>query len=312
MTVFHALAIVLALWPSPWPCAALLWWLWRHRRVRVPRRGSRRSPVGTAAHSKAKPEEVPKKLLYLCAHLDGAGCRTIAHAFNRWHGGWVTVGKTWVWEFMREHEAEIRERRRRRKRHRPRFVPAGHAWSLDLTFVRSPFGTTFTVLGILDAGSRKLLRLEVLPTKCALVVLGHLLIAIGIHGLPRVIRTDNEVIFTSKLWLATLKALGVVHRRGPPCQPWRNGRIERAFGTLKTALRGLRFATALGLQATLNRFAQWYNEARPHQSLGGLTPAEVWQGQTMTDVRRSHDDPTHRARIVRGLLAFHRLRCPRG
>ena len=169
-----------------------------------------------------------------------------------------------------------------------------------------------TVLGILDAGSRKLLRLEVLPTKCALVVLGHLLIAIGIHGLPRVIRTDNEVIFTSKLWLATLKALGVVHRRGPPCQPWRNGRIERAFGTLKTALRGLRFATALGLQATLNRFAQWYNEARPHQSLGGLTPAEVWQGQTMTDVRRSHDDPTHRARIVRGLLAFHRLRCPRG
>src|SRR5882762_6748313 len=291
MNALHAIGIALALWPPIWSCGCLLWWLWRHRLVLVPRHASRRNAAaGTSSRPRAKPEDVRKKLLYLCARLDGAGCRTVADVFNRWHGGRITVGKTLVWEFMREHDAEIRERRRQRKRRRPRFVPVGHTWALDLTFVRSPFGTTFTVLGILDAGSRKLLRLEVLPTKRVLVILGHLLIAIGTHGLPAAIRTDNESMFLSKLWLATLKALSIAHRHGPPRQPWRNGRIERAFGTLKTALRGLRFATAQALQVVLDRFKRWHNEFRPHRGLDGLTPEESWQGKTMVDVLRAHED----------------------
>ena len=312
MNALHALGFVIASWPSAWSCGCLLWWLWRHRLVRAPRHASRRHAVARTERSRAKPEAVREKLLYLCAHLDGAGCRTVADVFNRWHGGWLTVGKTLVWEFRREHEAEIHERLRQRKGCRPRFVPVGQSWALDLTFIRSPFGMTFTVLGILDAGSRKLLRLEVLPTKRALVILGHLLIAIGTHGLPKVIRTDNEAMFTSKPWLATLKALGIAHRRGPPRQPWRNGRIERWFGTLKAALRGWRFATAQALQAALDRFARLYNEFRPHQALDGLTPEEVWQGWTMVDVRRAHDDRARGVRALRSLLEWHRWRCRSG
>ncbi|HWH82072.1 MAG TPA: DDE-type integrase/transposase/recombinase [Burkholderiaceae bacterium] len=250
MNSLHALSIVLQLQPSSLACCCLLWWLWRHRRVQAPLyRG--RCKVGCAArkasHPKAKPQWVHQKVLYLCAHM--SSCRAVAHAFNRWQGCWATVGKTWVWEFMREHKAEIRALRRQRKRRKPYFIAVGHAWALDLTFVRSPHCATFTVLAILDAGSRKLLRLEVLPTKCALVVLGHLLIAFGSFGLPAVLRTDNEAMFRSRLWLAMLKALGVLHRRGPPRQPWRNGRIERVIGTLKATLRGLR--SKRGLKALL-------------------------------------------------------------
>ena len=180
---------------------------------------------------------------------------------------------------------------------------------MDLTFVRSPFGTTFTVLGILDAGSRKMLRLEVLPTKCAFVILGHLLIAMGTYGLPAVIRTDNEAMFLSRPWLTVLKALGVAHRRGPPRQPWRNGRIERAFGTLKSALRDMRFATGQALQAVLDRFRLWYDASRPHQGLDGLTPDEAWQGVTMTDVRRDQGNRACRARVLRNLFESRHWRC---
>ena len=280
--------------------------------MRVPRHVSRGSATHRSQRTRATSEEARRKLLYLCAHLDGAGCRTVAHAFNRWHGGWVTVGKTKVWEFMRDNAAEIAERRRQRKRLLPRTVPVGHTWSMDLTFIRSPFGTTFTVLGILDAGSRKWLRLQIVPTKNVFVLLGHVLIAIGIHGAPAVLRTDNESMFTSKPWLATLKALGIVHRRGPPRQPWRNGRIERAFGTLKSTLRGLSFATAQATQAMLDCFARRYNDARPHQALNGLTPQEAWQGKTMAEVQRAHADRSRREQIPSDLFEFHRLRCPSG
>lgn len=215
-------------------------------------------------------------------------CRAVALAFNRWQGCWATVGKTWVWEFMRKHEAEIRALRRQRKRREPDLVAVGHAWALDLTFVRSPCGATFTVLAILDAGSRKLLCLRVLPTKCAFVVLGHLMIALGTFGLPAVVRTDNEAMFRSRLWNETLKALGIVHRRGPPRQPWRNGRIERAIGTLKAALRSLRLPTEQALQQVLDAFIRTYNALRPHQALGGLTPQEAWQGTTMAQVQQAH------------------------
>jgi len=308
MNALHAFGIVLVSWPLIWPGVGLLWWLWRHRRVPAMRRASYRKPDLGVTHPPLDPAERNRKLLYLCARLDGAGCRTVADVFNRWHGGWATIGKTSVWKFMREHAEEIVEQRRRRKQHRHRVVAVGHAWALDLSFVRSPFGATFTVLGILDAGSRKLLRLEVLPTKCAFVVLGHLLIAMGSHGMPALIRTDNEAMFTSKLWRMTLTALAVAHRRGPPRQPWRNGRIERFFATLKAALRGLRFATAQALQAALDRFACWYNEFRPHRGLDGLTPEEAWQGKTMMDVRRSLGDRGHRARAVRGALGWDRWR----
>lgn len=293
MSPVHVLWIVLSLSVPAWSCCCLLRWLWRHRRVQLPmHRGRRRAGTGTAAgtHPRAKPEWVDAKVLYLLSHLDS--CRAVAHAFNRWQGCWATVGKTWVWEFSREHDAEIRELRRQRKRRKALAVAVGHTWALDLTFIRPPFGASFTVLAILDAGSRKLLYLKVLPTKCALAILGHLMLAFSAafdaHGLPAAIRTDNEAMFRSKLWLATLKALGIAALRGPPLQPWHNGRVERLFGTLKAALRGLRFTGAAALQRALDGFVRSYNELRPHQALDGLTPQEAWLGATMAQVQQAH------------------------
>lgn len=53
------------------------------------------------------------------------------------------------------------------------------------------------------------------------------------YGWPFAIRTDNEAMFTSRLWLRFMQAMDVQLLRGPPRQPWRNGRIERLVGTLK-------------------------------------------------------------------------------
>lgn len=245
-------------------------------------------------------------MIHLASHL--GSCRQVQAAFNRAYGYWETVGHTFVWEVMRDHAEEIRQLRRERKRRRPSLTPVGHTWALDLTFIRSPFGLTFTVLAIIDAGSRKLLALKVLPRKCAFQLLAHVLLACSEHGVPAIIRTDNEAMFTSRPWLAALKALGIRARRGPPCQPWHNGRIERFWATLKQALHDARFETVVALQGTLDAFTRFYNLVRPSQALAGLTPEEAWQAKTMADVQLAHAQGCCAAQVEALLIGFH-VRC---
>jgi len=134
----------------------------------------------------------------------------------------------------------------------PAFSAVGHTWALDLTFWVSPNGL------------------------------------LAQYGLPTAIRTDNEAMFTSQLWGVALKALGILHHRAPPGQPWRNGRIERLFGTLKPLLRKIKPTSVAVLQNALAEFIHFYNHVRPHQNLAGLTPLEAWQGKCLADVQQVH------------------------
>jgi putative transposase len=278
---------------SLWPCACLCFWLLRHRSVKLPfcrqtKNALLVEEISTIKpHPRAKPEWVRRKVFYLATHQHS--CRSIAHTFNRWHGhAGKTIGKSWVAEFTKQHAEEIAEARRAMRRKPPSWFAVNHTWALDLTFMTSPDGLTFTVLGIIDHGSRRLLCLKALPRKCTFTLLGNLFLAIAEHGLPSAIRTDNESMFTGQLWGFTLKMLGILHRRGPPGQPWRNGRIERLFGTLKPMLRKIKPATDLAMQKALAEFSHFYNRIRSHQSLGGLTPEEAWQGKTLADVQEMH------------------------
>lgn len=100
------------------------------------------------------------------------------------------------------------------------------------------------------------------------------MIAIGSYGKPRVIRTDNESCFTSRLFNTVLAALGIRHQTTELACPWQNGRIERLFWTLKQTLDKFRIMSRTDLQDMLNAFSLWYNVVRPHQNLGGQTPLE--------------------------------------
>jgi transposase InsO family protein len=46
--------------------------------------------------------------------------------------------------------------------------------------------------------------------------------AIKRYGKPRIVRTDNEAVFTSKVFRFAL--LGIRHQRTDPGCPWQNGR----------------------------------------------------------------------------------------
>ncbi|OBY59325.1 hypothetical protein A9513_004555 [Pseudomonas sp. AU12215] len=149
---------------------------------------------------------------------------------------------------------------------------------MDLTGKQDIHGQQHTLLGVIEHGTRRLLELKAVPNKSAWTLLGYLFLAIGRYGKPRALRTDNERIFTGRLFTQALKWLGIRHQRSDVGCPWQNGRIERLFGTLKHKLDCWRVLNGEQLQAALTIFSFWYNAVRPHQSLNGRTPLEAWNG----------------------------------
>ncbi len=103
------------------------------------------------------------------------------------------------------------------------------------------------------------------------------------YGLPRAIRTDNGVPFatTGLHGLSVLSVwwirLGIQHQRILPAHPQQNGAHERMHKTLKRgAIRPPR-QTLAAQQRAFNRFRALYNDERPHQTLGGATPASRYR-----------------------------------
>ncbi|CAM4074150.1 integrase core domain-containing protein [Paracidovorax anthurii] len=270
----------------------------------VRRRGTLRK-LPPAPQGRRKPEWVIRQVLRLSLHIPSG--RQVAHVFNRLHGHRLTIGKTFVYQCRVQHAERLAAMHREIRRRVPRPLAPNHTWGLDLSSVPVSDGSRVNILGILDHGSRLCIRLQALPGKCTWILLGHLLIAIGQYGKPRSIRTDNEAMFTSRLWCTALRLLGIRHQRSAPGCPWQNGRIERFFGTLKPVLRSMRL-TAGGLPTKLAGFASFYNEVRPHQNLGGLTPHEAWQGITWADVHRAQGRGAW-VQACEGLLWGYRSRC---
>ncbi|MDZ4282435.1 MAG: integrase core domain-containing protein [Hydrogenophaga sp.] len=256
----------------------LIRWCWSHpARVLHPARRIEHARVGRRA--KRKPAWVLRQLVLLQAHLPHAGCRLIALTFNRvFAHREVTVSKSYVHRVLRQNAHAVAEARKAIRQATPRPVALNHCWGLDMTGRCDERGQLHTVLGIVDHGSRLAVRIARLPRKCSWTLLGHLCLAIAQFGKPRCIRTDNEACFTGRVFTRGLRILGIGHQRSDLHCPWQNGRIERLFGTLKGVLKQLSLGNGFALDALLRDFSTWYNELRPHQSLGGMTPSDAWNG----------------------------------
>ena len=250
-------------------------------RHRLRRYGKLHEPIRIAFRARPKPTWVRREVIRLKALMREAGtCRAIEKTFNRRFARkkHMTVGRTFVNELIRRHRYQIELEQRRIKNRKPRPVPRNLIWGLDLTGKTDLGQTTHSVLAILEHASRAALWLEALQNKSSWTLILKLVHVIQRYGKPRIIRTDNESIFTSKLFRLALFLLAIRHQRVDLHCPWQNGRVERFFGTLKGKLDQLLVESLPALNAALGEFRFFYNHVRPHQNLGGKTPAEAWAG----------------------------------
>ncbi len=157
-------------------------------------------------------------------------------------------------------------------------------WHIDLTTIEQR-----QILGVIDSGSRALLALKHLQTKSTIHILRVLLDIIEYYGRPEAIRSDNELVFTSKLMKFTLWILGIKRQTTEIASPWQNGKIERLFGTMKQAFKNLTFPTTQSLESGLKEFRLYYNHIRAHQNLGYNTPANAWEGKPISTSKTARE-----------------------
>ncbi len=247
------------------------------RRYRRIHQAETTSPI---RRTRAKPAWVKHEVLRLKAHMPQDSCRKIEDCFNRRFEFTrkMTVRKTYVSYTISRHLYEIQVLRKQIKNANPKSVPVNWVWGMDLTGKTDTQGRLHMLLGIVEHGSRAALCLQALRDKSSWTLLGHLFLAIGQYGKPRFVRTDNEAVFTSRVFRLVLFLFSIRHQTIDLHCPWQNGRVERFFGTLKERLDQLAVVSFDALNSALGEFRFFYNHVRSHQNLARATPAEAWAG----------------------------------
>ncbi len=225
--------------------------------------------------NRRKPAWVVQTIIRYKAFNPLLSSRKLSDAFNRQFGHRESVCHSTVNNYLNRHQADVLLKRQQLKRRKPFIGPPNNTWGVDLTG-KQVEGKSRWILGVLDHGTRACLVLQPLPDKRSISVIRALIPAMQRFGIPQTIRTDNEVIFTGRLFSAFLALLSIKHQRIDLACPWQNGRVERFFGTLKEKLDQLEVFSNSGLTQLMDEFRFWYNHVRTHQSLQGYTPAEVW------------------------------------
>ena len=177
---------------------------------------------------------------------------------------------------------KLNQKRRAKKRlpkriKQPLLVPQhpNQAWSADFMSDTLYAGKRFRTFNVIDDFNRELLHVEIdtsITGKRLIRVFERLRLD---RGLPDVLRTDNGPEFLSGEFVAWAESVGMMIQYIQPGEPNQNAYIERFNRTYRNELLDLYMFRNL---AEVREATYWwmieYNEQRPHDSLGDLTPAE--------------------------------------
>lgn len=150
-------------------------------------------------------------------------------------------------------------------------------WSTDITYLRLLRGFVYLV-AIIDWYSRKVLSWRLSNTMDAAFCVDALEDALRLYGAPEVFNSDQGSQFTSEAFTGLLKAHEVKISMDGRGRAFDNIFVERLWRSVKyedVYIRG--YATLGELTVGLADYFQFYNTERMHQSLGNLTPDEVYQ-----------------------------------
>jgi putative transposase len=99
------------------------------------------------------------------------------------------------------------------------------------------------------------------------------------------IRSDNGLIFTSRRFRNACRFYHLRQEFITPYTPEQNGLIERFFRSLKEECTWQHnFASFAQAKRVIEKWIGWYNERRPHQALGYLSPQQFRQQQRLSVV----------------------------
>jgi len=196
-------------------------------------------------------------------------------------------GKAWnhkriyrVYRMMKLHLRRPAKKRLPKRYRAELYVPqAPHTvWSADFMADALYCGRRFRTFNVTDDFNREALHIEI-DTSITSDRLVRVFSRLAQNrGLPQVLRTDNGPEFLGESFTAWAKAAGMAIQYIQPGKPNQNAFIERFNRTYREEVLDQHLFTSLD---DVREATYWwmieYNEERPHDSLGDLTPLEARQ-----------------------------------
>jgi len=180
-------------------------------------------------------------------------------------------------------------------------------WQTDFTYFKIIGWGWFYLSTILDDFSRYIIAWKLCTAMKAEDVTDTLELALKASGCdqakvvhkPRLL-SDNGSSYISGDLAEWLDDRSMEHVRGAPYHPQTQGKIERWHQTLKNRILLENYYLPGDLETQIDAFVEHYNHQRYHESLGNLTPADVYFGRGQTILLK-------RERVKRKTIAHRRL-----
>ena len=156
-------------------------------------------------------------------------------------------------------------------------IRPNQVWATDITYVPVQGGYAY-LCAVLDWHSRCVLAWELSNTLDASFCARAVQRALAVHGTPEIFNTDQGCQFTSAEFTQPLLALGVKLSMDGKGRCLDNVFVERLWRSVKYEEIYLKsYVSLVDAHAQLDSYFRFYNERRPHSSLGGATPGETYR-----------------------------------
>lgn len=152
-----------------------------------------------------------------------------------------------------------------------------HVWSTDITYIRLAHGFVYLV-AVIDWYSRNVLSWRLSNTLDTGFCVDCLEESLRTYDAPEIFNTDQGCQFTSDAFTGVLNFHGIAISMDGRGRALDNIFVERLWRSVKhedVYLKG--YVNMRELQLGLTEYFEFYNTERPHQSLGNLTPIQVYQ-----------------------------------
>jgi len=153
-------------------------------------------------------------------------------------------------------------------------------WSVDLFKIESVILKTHWVMVVMDQFSRRIVGFAVTAGAVDGASLCYMFNRITAGGpYPKRLSHDNDPLFHYHQWSANLDMSGIEEIWSIPFQPTSHPFVERLIGTVRREFTDHQlFWNAADLERKLAQYQRYFNEARVHAGIAGMTPIKKIRG----------------------------------
>ncbi len=156
-------------------------------------------------------------------------------------------------------------------------------WQTDATYLHVEGWGWFYLISVLDDFSRKIIAWKLQSSMMGSDFTEVLEMACFVAGverenMPNLVSDRGPALVSDELG-DYLRDKGIYHILASPYHPQTNGKIERYHKSLKSEVKLQVYSCPNSLKAEIGRFISKYNKSRYHESLGNVTPDDVFYGR---------------------------------